>query len=112
MVESMIRYSKSGSSDIASKMRPDTLEAPSAEAPEHTVPIPKCLRKITPGGTGAHDPKHPLHEHPIIAARRTLLIGPTYDQRRHPLPCCVAQNQTVLHTQDGLPKAALNLICS
>jgi site-specific DNA recombinase len=40
----------------------------------------------------------------FVPARRTLLIGSTYDQRGHPLPCRVAQNQTVLHTPDCPPQ--------
>ena len=86
---------------------PNTLDAPSTEAPEHAVPIPKRLRKITPGRARTHDPQHPFHEHPIVAPGRALLVRPTYDQRRHPLPRRVAQNQTVHHTQDCLPKSSL-----
>src|ERR1700757_5362736 len=86
---------------------PNTLDAPSTEAPEHAVPIPKHLWKITPGRAGSHDPQHALHEHPIVAPSGALLVGATYDQRRHPLPSCVAQYQTVHHTQDCLPKSSL-----
>ena len=108
MVESTIRYSKSGSSDIASKYPPpNTLDAPSAEAPEHAVPISKHLRKITPGSARTHDPQHAFHEHPIVAPGGAFLVRSTYDQRRYPFPRRVAQNQTVLHTQDCLPKNSL-----
>src|SRR5258705_7531311 len=86
---------------------PDTLDAPSTEAPEHAVPVSERLRKITPGRAGAHDPKHALHEHPVVAAGRTLLVWPAYDQRGHPLPRRVAQNQPIHHTQDCLPKSSL-----
>jgi len=89
---------------------PDALDAPSAEAPEYTVPIAKRFGKITPRRACAYNPKHALHEHPIIASSGTLLVRPTYDQRRYPLPRSVAQNQPIHHTQDCLPKAALNLI--
>src|ERR1700678_804175 len=71
---------------------PNTLDAPAAEAPEHTVPIPECLRKIAPGRTRPHDPQDAFHEHSVVASSRTLLVRPTYDQRSHPLPSCVAQN--------------------
>src|ERR1700730_4492139 len=86
---------------------PNTLDAPSTEAPEHAVPIPKRLWKITPGGARADDPKHTFHEHPVVAPGGAFLVRPTYDQRRHPLPRRVAQNQPVHHTQDCLPKSSL-----
>jgi len=86
---------------------PNTFDAPSTEASEHAVPIPERLWKITPGGTRTYDPQHAFYEHPVVAPRRALLVRPTYDQRRHPLPRRVAQNQTVLHTQDFLPKRSL-----
>src|SRR6202049_5075824 len=86
---------------------PNTLDAPSTEAPEHAVPIPERLRKITPGGARTHNPQHAFHEHPVVAAGRTLLVRSTDNQWRHPLPRRIAQNQTVLHTQDCLPKSSL-----
>src|ERR1700738_2039263 len=73
---------------------PNTLDAPSTEAPKHAVPIPKHLRKITPGRARTHDPQHTFHEHPIVAPGGALLIGSPYDKRRHPLPRRIAQNQT------------------
>src|SRR5246500_1034922 len=63
---------------------PDTLDAPSTEAPEHAVPIPKCLREITPGRARTHNPKHAFHEHPIVAPGGAFLVRSTYDKRRHP----------------------------
>src|SRR5271168_1367379 len=110
MVESTIRYSKSGSSDIASKIR--CQNAPTTEAPEHTVPTAKRLRKITPGRARTNDPQHTFDKHPIVAPGRTFLVRSTNDQRSHPLPRRIAQNQPVHHTQDCLTKAALNLISS
>jgi hypothetical protein len=77
------------------------------EAPEHAVPIPKRLRKITPGRARTHDPQHNFHEHPIVAPGGAFLVRSTYDQRRHPLPRPVAQNQPLHHTQDCLPKSSL-----
>src|SRR5215207_1418852 len=59
---------------------PDTFDAPSTEASEHAVPISKRLWKITPGRAGAHDPEHALHEHPVVAAGRTLLVRSAYDR--------------------------------
>ena len=44
----MIRYSKSGSSEKLNKTMPNTLHAPTAEAPEYTVPIAERFRKVTP----------------------------------------------------------------
>jgi hypothetical protein len=35
------------------------------------------------------------------------VVRPTYNQRRHPFPCRIAQNQTVHHTPDGLPKSSV-----
>jgi hypothetical protein len=46
--------------------------------------------------------------YPVVAARRTALIGSTDDQPRHRLPLIVAQHQPILHTQGCLPKAVLN----
>src|ERR1700757_4060851 len=56
---------------------PDTLDAPSTKAPEHAVPVPKCLREITPGRARTHNPKHAFHEHPIVAPGRPLLVRST-----------------------------------
>jgi len=85
---------------------PNTLHAPTAEAPEYTVPIAERFRKVTPRRACAHNPKHALHEHAVIPSSGALLVGPAYDQGRHPLPCRIAQNQTVLHTQGCLPKSS------
>src|SRR5438445_178014 len=85
----------------------DALDAPSTEASEHAVPIPKRLWKIPPRRTRTHNPQHTFHEHPIVAPGGAFLVRPTYDQRRHPLPRRVAQNQPVHHTQDCLPKSSL-----
>src|SRR6185437_7803945 len=51
---------------------PNTLDAPSIEAPEDAVPISKFLRKITPGRARTHDPQHTFHEHPDCRARWSL----------------------------------------
>src|SRR5258705_1558470 len=91
---------------------PNTLEAPSTEAPEYAVPVPEHFREVSPRRPGPHDPQYAFNEHPVVSAGRPLLVGPTYDQRRHPLPRRVTQNQTIHHTQGRLPKAALNLSCS
>ena len=48
--------------------RPNTLDAPPAKAPEYAVPVAERLRKVTPGRASAHDPKHALHKHSIVAA--------------------------------------------
>src|ERR1700687_1038081 len=86
---------------------PDTLDAPSTEAPEYAVPIPKRLRKTPHGRPRTHDPQPALHEHPVVASGGAFLVRSTYDQRRHPLPRRVAQNQPLHHTQDCLPKSSL-----
>jgi hypothetical protein len=86
---------------------PNTLDAPSTEAPEYAVPVAEHLRKITPGRARTHDPKHTFHEHPVVPPGRALLVRPAYDQRCHSLPGRVAQNQTIHHTQGCLPKRSL-----
>src|ERR1700712_726141 len=86
---------------------PNALDAPPAEAPEHAVPIAKHFRKITPRRAATHDPKYALHEHPVVAPGRPLLVRPPYNQGPHPLPSHVAQNQTIHHTQGCLPKRSL-----
>ena len=77
-----MRYSKSGSSDIASKIRHHTpLAAPAAETPKDAVPVAKQLRQVTPRRTRPHNPEHALDKHPVVAPGRTLLVWPTNDQR-------------------------------
>ena len=56
---------------------PNTLDAPSTEAPKHAVPIAKRLRKITPRRARTHDPQHTFHNHPIVAPGRTFLVRST-----------------------------------
>ncbi len=90
---------------------PHTLDAPSTEAPEHAVPIPERFRKITPGRARTHDPKHTFHEHPVVAPGGAFLVRTTYNQGRHPLPNCVAQNKRSITPKAASPKEALNLIC-
>src|SRR5690349_13551244 len=65
---------------------PNTLLAPPAEAPEHAVPVAEHLRQITPGRARSNDPKHALDKHPVVATGRALLVRPTNDQRRYPIP--------------------------
>src|ERR1700730_12947345 len=86
---------------------PIPLEAPTTEATKYTVPVPECFRQITPGRARTNDPKHAFHEHPVVAPGRAFLVRPTYNQRRHPLPCRIAQNQPIHHTQGRLPKRSL-----
>ena len=86
---------------------PHTLRAPSAEAPEHAVPIPEHLGTITPGRTSPHDPKHHFDKHPVAPTGRTLLIRTPDDQWRHPIPGYIAQHQSIDHTQRCLQKTAL-----
>jgi hypothetical protein len=109
MVESTIRYSKSGSSDIASKMRRQ---------------MPFSLHRLKRRKTLFHSPNasgrsrhgepvrtiHKTHSTNIrfVASCRTALIGPTDDQARHRRPLIVAQHQPIHDTQGCLPKAVLN----
>src|SRR5260221_14291078 len=107
MVESTIRYSKSGSSDIASKIRhqtPLTLQRPKRRNTLFQSPNASGRSRQ---GARTHDPKHAFHEHPVVAPSRAFLVRPAYDQRRYPLPRRVAQNQPFHHTQDCLPKSSL-----
>ena len=72
----IIRYCREDASPV--------LEAPSAEATEHAVPIPERRGKIAPGRARPHDPQDAFHKHPVVASGRTLLVRPAYAQRRHP----------------------------
>src|ERR1035438_6946411 len=77
-----------------------------------TASRPHCCRTPAPqyGRTnpiGWSDPKHALHEHPVVAPGGPFLVRPTYNQGRHPLPSHVVQNQTIHHTQSRLPKRSL-----
>src|ERR1700688_1066394 len=80
MVESTIRYSKSGSSDIASNIRYQT---------------PLMLQRLKRRNTPFQSPnasedrakespyarsKHALHEHPVVAPGGAFLVRPTYNQ--------------------------------
>jgi len=78
-----------------------------AEAAKDTVPVAKYVRQVAPGRARPHDPQHALDKHPIVPARRALLIRPPDDQGRNPLPLRIAQHQTIQHAQDRLPKSSL-----
>lgn len=82
---------------IGHRLKDAAFGTPSTKAPEYAVPVSERLRKITSGRARGHDPKHSFHEHPIVAAGRTVLVRPAYDQWRHPLPRRVVQNQTIHH---------------
>src|SRR3954451_16725491 len=89
MVESTIRYSKSGSSDIASKIRHQT-----------PLTLHRLKRRNTlfqsPNASGRSrqgEPVRTIHNTPSTNILRALLVRPPNDQRRHPLPRRVAQNQ-------------------
>src|SRR5215211_5262381 len=106
MVESTIRYSKSGSSDIASKIRHQT-----------PLMLHRLKRRNTlfqsPNASGRSrqgEPVRTIHSTPstnILLSRPVDPFWSTYDQRRHPLPRRIDQNQPVHHTQDCLPKSSL-----
>jgi hypothetical protein len=109
MVESTIRYSKSGSSDSAAKMRPHTpLRLHRLKRSEYAIPLAKWLRQIAPRRARTHDPQHAFDEHSVIAARRAFLVRSADDQWRYPIPLFIAQHQAILHAQDCLQKAVLN----
>jgi hypothetical protein len=83
---------------------PNSLDAPSAEAPEHAVPIPGRLRKIAPGRAPTHDPGQTFHEHPIVAPGGAFLVS-----GRLMISGVIrsdAQNQPLHHTQDCVQKAS------
>src|SRR6202044_2805867 len=91
---------------------PDTLDAPSTEAPEHAVPIPERLWKIAPGRPCTHNPKYAFDEHTVVTPGRTLLV------RRPIISGAIRSHAASLNTKRSFtpktasPKAALNLICS
>ena len=86
---------------------PHPLGAPPTEAAKDAVPVPERLVQITPRRARPDDPQHPFDKHPVVPARRALLVRPPNDQRRNPLPLFILQNQTIHHTQDRLPKSSL-----
>jgi hypothetical protein len=107
-VESTIRYSKSGSSDIASKMRHQTPLALHRLKRRNTLfQSPNASGRSRQGEPVRTIQSTTFHEHPIVATGRTFLVRPAYDQRRHPFPRCVVQNQTIHHAQDCIPKSSL-----
>ena len=85
------QYSKSGSSDIASKMRHQMF-----------LRLHRLKRRNTlfhsPNASGRsrrsrpHNPQHTLDEHAVIAPCRALLVGPPDNQRRDPIPLPIAQH--------------------
>src|SRR5258708_18318972 len=107
MVESTIRYSKSGSSDTASKIR------------HHTpLMLHRLKRRNTlfqsPNASGRSrqgEPVRTIQSTPSTNIRLSRPVEPFWsgrpDQRRYPLPRRVAQNQPFHHTQDCLPKSSL-----
>src|SRR5690606_8716740 len=113
MVESTIRYSKSGSSDIAAKMR-------------HQTPL--WLQRLkrrktlfqspnTSGRSRQGEPVRTIHrtasiEHPVVATRRAATTLIADNVGRYALPLIVPKDQTVQNTHDCLQKTVLNLICS
>src|SRR5471032_1384691 len=90
---------------------PDALDAPPAKAPEYAVPIAKRFRKITPRRARAHDPKHALHEHPIVAPSGAFLVRPTYNQGAIRSQATSLKTKRSITPKAASPKEALNLIC-
>jgi hypothetical protein len=69
MVESMIRYSRSGSSPNSVKSAfPNVPLCPAPEAPEHTVPFAELFGQVTPRRTSADQPQHSVDEQTIVLA--------------------------------------------
>src|SRR5476649_1854505 len=106
MVESTIRYSKSGSSDIASKMRDQT------PMMLHRLKRRKTLFQSpnTSGRSRHGEPVRTIHSTPSTNIRLSRPVEPLWsadDQRRDPQPPLVAQHQSIHHTQDRLPKSSL-----
>jgi hypothetical protein len=105
MLDSTIKYSKSGSSDIASKMR-------------HQTPLMlyRLKRRNTlfqsPGRACTHNPKHAFHEHRVITpvepfwSSRPIISGAI---RSHAASLKTNRSFT---PKTASPKAGLNLICS
>ena len=66
--ESTIRYSKSGSSEIALKIRHRTpLMLHRLKRRNTLFQSPKGLWKTTPGRARTYDPQHAFYEHPVGA---------------------------------------------
>lgn len=108
MVESTIRYSKSGSSDMASKMRHHTpLRLHRLKRRKTLFQSPNASGRSRQGDPVRTIHSTPFDKHPIIAPSRTLLVGTTDDQTGQPLPLHVAQYQTIHNAQDCLPKSSL-----
>jgi hypothetical protein len=91
---------------------PNTLDAPSTEAPENAVPVSKRFRQIATGRARTHDPQHPFHEHPVIAPGRTFLVRSTYDQRAIRFHAASLKTKRSITPETASQKAALNLICA
>ena len=88
---------------------PNALRAPATEPTQDAVPIAEHLGKVASRRACPHDPQHRFDEHPVVPARRSLLVRASNNQRGHPLPCRVTQHQSIHHTQDRLPKSPHNL---
>ncbi len=105
MVESMIRYSKSGSSTRASKIRlPNALLGPAAEALEHAVPVAKLRGQVAPRSSRAHQPQHSVHEQTIVLAVPSPVPFFTRNKRFDALPLRARQCPA---NQDHLPSCDL-----
>ena len=112
MVESTIKYSKSGSSDIAAKMRHQMPLWLQRLKRRKTLFQSPNAGQIAPGRTRSYDPQHCFNEHAIVATRRTARPLVANKMRRYPLPLIVAKDQTIQDTHGCLQKTALNLICT
>jgi hypothetical protein len=89
---------------------PDTLLAPTAEAPKDAVSIAEHIRQVTPGRASSYDPQHRLREHAIVASRRTSRTIISDNILRQLIPLVVTKNQTIQDTHHSPPKAVMNHI--
>jgi hypothetical protein len=101
MVESMIKYSRSGSSPNSVKSCFQTPLCPAPEAPEHTVPFAELFGQVTPRRTSADQPQHSVNEQTIVLAVPTPITFLAWNKRLDAPPLRVREPPP---NQDRPPK--------
>ena len=87
------------------KILPNAFAGPTIETDEHAIPVAKRAWQITPGRARAQNPKHSIHEQPVVLAGSTSIALLTRNQIRDTRPLHIRQ---FAPNQDRLEIAILN----
>jgi len=89
---------------LGKKPLPNALFCPSAETPEHTVPITKLFWQIPPRGAGTDQPQYSIDEQTIVLAVSPLIAVFAWNKWFNAPPLPVRQ---LPPNQDRLPSCDL-----